>query len=265
MFPTILQQLQQHQEHESMHDEDDPTTSSIQSVPTPSNSPSPPLAHLSPLKSHYPRHPITQPSQHSTLMQILSKPPLHPEPPAAHTRIALARPVHSVSQTQRRHSNHEQDKIKLPTGSNENPYGSINRLQLFHRPSALPPPQSAPEDLRVNKKIARKLSFVEESQAYPLDDNMLNTREQDMSTQETQLILNTIQTKHNNSNNSWHSINNHPLDSLSVGSRGSISGIESNSSSSGGGGGSGGQHECQDCGKVYSTSSNLARHRQTHR
>ena len=27
----------------------------------------------------------------------------------------------------------------------------------------------------------------------------------------------------------------------------------------------GGHHECPDCGKAYSTSSNLARHRQTHR
>ncbi len=39
--------------------------------------------------------------------------------------------------------------------------------------------------------------------------------------------------------------------------------IRSNSDSSGGS--NNGLHECPDCGKCYSTSSNLARHRQTHR
>ena len=82
----------------------------------------------------------------------------------------------------------------------------------------LPPPQTAPEDLRV---VARKIDF-------PI---VTNTTARDDSTGEEDYA-----------------------DSL-----GELPSSRSCSSDIGH------AHECPECGKAYSTSSNLARHRQTHR
>ena len=92
----------------------------------------------------------------------------------------------------------------------------------------LPPPQTAPEDLRV---VARKIEFPivqADSSTTPVGDDLI----------EDELI--------------------EDFDDLG---RESVHSQRSSDSGSG----FPGQHECPDCGKTYSTSSNLARHRQTHR
>ena len=92
----------------------------------------------------------------------------------------------------------------------------------------LPPPQTAPEDLRV---VARKIEFPivqADSSTIPIGDDLI----------EDELI--------------------EDFDDLGTES------VHSQRSSDSGSGFPG-QHECPDCGKTYSTSSNLARHRQTHR
>ena len=83
-----------------------------------------------------------------------------------------------------------------------------------HNFGFLPPPQTAPEDLRV---VAKKIDFPADSSTHSAAGE-LNLELEDSDDQ----------TK----------------DSTGSGS---------------------GHHECPDCGKAYSTSSNLARHRQTHR
>ena len=90
----------------------------------------------------------------------------------------------------------------------------------------LPPPQTAPEDLRV---VARKIEF-------PLVQGADSTAGEDIIEEEDDI---------------------EDFDEMTE----SIHSQRSSDS----GGGFGGQHECPDCGKAYSTSSNLARHRQTHR
>ena len=90
-----------------------------------------------------------------------------------------------------------------------------HRLQQTKPPLALnnfgflPPPQTAPEDLRV---VARKIDFpaLKQSADSTAGEDLLEDFEESL-----------------------------PNDK--------------------------GHHECPDCGKAYSTSSNLARHRQTHR
>ena len=93
----------------------------------------------------------------------------------------------------------------------------------------LPPPQTAPEDLRV---VARKIEFPivqADSSTTPVGVALI---------EDDELI--------------------EDFDELGTES------VHSQRSSDSGSGYPG-QHECPDCGKTYSTSSNLARHRQTHR
>ena len=237
MFPSILQHMQQ-QGAAEMEDEH---PSSIQSVPTPSNSPSPPPAHLSPYK--YPSQNSSQAPRHSTLMEILSKPPLKPQPPMAHNQVSVSSVPLSTSEKVRC-SGLSEEKERSSFCFNNNPYGSVKRLQL-NQPSLvpqLPPPQSVPEDLTINK-IARRLDFKESSQCNEIFRKMNSLSTDNIFTQPEELTFNTVlQT----------SLPLKSVDRNSVESRRSSDSIS-------------GQHECQDCGKIYSTSSNLARHRQTHR
>ena len=218
MFPTILHhfQLQQRSSEEEMN-------SSNSFVPTPSTTPSPPPAHGSPSK--YQAYDSDGRSQHSALMEILNKPPLKPNPPIAHDTLSLPRVATSRSHVQ-----------------NDNPYGSINRLQIprSNPRFELPPPQTAPEDLSVNK-IARKLNFRETS--YGGDRKDIFAKQDSLIPQPQKLLLSNVYKT--------------SLPQISS-NRDSVESRSSESSTVG-------QHECQDCGKVYSTSSNLARHRQTHR
>ena len=96
----------------------------------------------------------------------------------------------------------------------------------------LPPPQTAPEDLRV---VARKIEFPILNKADSTAGDIIETEED---------------------------IGNIPdIDYFDEFATESVHSQRSSDSGSG----FGGQHECPDCGKTYSTSSNLARHRQTHR
>ena len=216
MFPTILHHLQQQQQRTS----DQEVDSSSSFVPTPSTTPSPPPAHSSP--TYCPSHIANERSQTSALMEILNKPPLKPNPPVAHNPFSRS------------------------SALNDNPYGSMNRLQLPQSDAIfeLPPPQTAPEDLSLNK-IARKLNFRDTPQTHKdfFETKDLLTRQNNLTPQPQKVLLDNVFKT---------AIPQSLLDRSSVESRSSES---SNT----------GQHECQDCGKVYSTSSNLARHRQTHR
>ena len=216
MFPTILHHLQQQQQGTSEPEVD----SSSSFVPTPSTTPSPPPAHSSP--TNCPSHILDGRSQTSALVEILNKPPLKPNPPMAHLPLSRT------------------------SALKDNPYGSMNRLQLSHSDAIfeLPPPQTAPEDLSLNK-IARKLNFRDTPQANKdfVETKDLFTRQNNLIPQPQKVLLdNVFQTTM-------------PQSLLH---RSSVESRSSESSNTG-------QHECQDCGKVYSTSSNLARHRQTHR
>ena len=146
---------------------------------TPSNSPSPPPAHISPSV-----HRMTK-------------------PPAAASNLASA-----VST-------------------------AVTAL-AHHNFGFLPPPQTAPEDLRV---VARKIDFPTA-----------------VAVHQAMLPLQSAAAVQADSTNSAGELLNLELeDSDDQDSR------EKDSNESGG------HHECPDCGKAYSTSSNLARHRQTHR
>ena len=237
MFPTLLQHIQQRQQHESNHAIE--SAASVPSVPTPSNTPSPPPAHVSPYSSQSNNTAIA--SQHSALMEILSKPPLKPNPPVAHTKLppsSGSRVTFDVPEY------HDQGKTNSSVVANGNPYGSISRLQLYNERTlnALPPPQTAPEDLSITK-IARKLNFKESYDENYTHEKLNSLTREHLLPQPQQLFLNNVLTT------------TLPLSSSDRNS------VESRSSS----GSCSGHHECQDCGKVYSTSSNLARHRQTHR
>ena len=218
MFPTILHHFQQQQ-----RSSEEEMNSSNSFVPTPSTTPSPPPAHGSPSK--YQAYNSEGRSHNSALMEILNKPPLKPNPPIAHDTLSLPRVTTSRSNVQ-----------------NDNPYGSINRLQIprSNPRFELPPPQTAPEDLSVNK-IARKLNFRETS--YDGERKDIFARQDNLIPQPQKLLLSNVY------KTSLPQISSH---------RDSVESRSSESSTVG-------QHECQDCGKVYSTSSNLARHRQTHR
>ena len=166
-------------------------------------------------------------------MRILSKPTLNQQPPLAHNQLPIAHLTNEFSG-----SNTKTSK----SSDHANNYGVSNRSQFIDTkpmPIQLPPPQSAPEDLSICK-IARKLNFMDSSNENEVLD--FTSRERNLPQPQQLLINSVLQT----------ALPLTSIDRISVESR------SSSSSSSG-------HHECQDCGKVYSTSSNLARHRQTHR
>ena len=165
MFPTILHHLQQQQQRTSEQEVD----SSSSLVPTPSTTPSPPPAHSSP--TNCPPHILDGRSQTSALMEILNKPPLKPNPPMAH------------------------NPLSRPSVLNDNPYGSMNRLQLSHSDAIfeLPPPQTAPEDLSLNK-IARKLNFRDTPQTHKdfVETKDLFTRQNNLTPQPQKVLLDNV-------------------------------------------------------------------------
>lgn len=139
---------------------------------------------------------------------------------AASTRqeMLLAQYLHSRLQG----LHHE---MLTPSNSPSPPPAHISPLQRMTKPlqpygvlDLLPPPQTAPEDLRV---VARKIDFpqVQADTTSPSTAGDLDEMED--------LMAESV--KSSDSGGSHH------------------------------------QHECPECGKCYSTSSNLARHRQTHR
>lgn len=233
MFPSLLQHIQQQKQQEQYDKEQlHKRSASVHSVPTPINTPSPPPAHLSPPNEYQLQNTDPVP-KNSALMRILSKPTLNQRPPLAHNQLPIAHLTNEFSG-----SNTKTSK----SSDHANNYGAINRLQFIDTkpmPIQLPPPQSAPEDLSISK-IARKLNFIDSSNENEVLD--FTSRERNLPQPQQLLINSVLQTAL-------------PLTSIDR-----IS-VESRSSS----GSSSGHHECQDCGKVYSTSSNLARHRQTHR
>ena len=109
-----------------------------------------------------------------------------------------------------------------------NPYGSMARSRL----DLLPPPQTAPEDLRV---VARKIDFPGE--------------EEDCSTgiAASNAVDSTV-ADYDSAGDYADSLGELLPRRNSITDEGLLN-----------------THECPECGKAYSTSSNLARHRQTHR
>ena len=108
-----------------------------------------------------------------------------------------------------------------------NPYGSMARSRL----DLLPPPQTAPEDLRV---VARKIDFP---------------GEEDCSTgiAASNAVDSTV-ADYDSAGDYADSLGELLPRRNSITDEGLLN-----------------AHECPECGKAYSTSSNLARHRQTHR
>lgn len=151
-------------------------------------------------------------------------------PPPAHTS-----PVHSpVVQHLRRSS---MTSSITSSGSATSSPPPAHRSSWMHHPYnsrfVLEPPQNAPEDLRV---IARKIDFQSDSK----------------STSRPDLVQSSMM-KHDPEIGSSEESDGHS-------SQGEISNPFDFRQSS-----RDDVHECSDCGKAYSTSSNLARHRQTHR
>jgi hypothetical protein len=251
MFPTILQHIQQHQQ--TVADNTLESEVSVHSVPTPSNTPSPPPAHLSPFK--YQCRYTEDAPKNSTLMEILSKPPLKPAPPVAH--IHLPRPDVSISKIEGPtcYLDPAANRVKSSFHENKSPYGAITRLQLLKPAHQLPPPQNMPEDLSINK-IARRLNFkdvsYEDEEKVDKQMSIFNRLDRLQQSHHRQILPQQPQEVFLNNVLKTTLLPQIPMDRVSVESRSSE-------------GSSLGQHECQDCGKIYSTSSNLARHRQTHR
>lgn len=104
---------------------------------------------------------------------------------------------------------------------------SVHRMTkpptAHHNFGFLPPPQTAPEDLRV---VARKIDFPSQV-ALHSKPSAVNNAAPDSTAGELELEDQDFALMEKEDK--------------------------------------GGHHECPDCGKAYSTSSNLARHRQTHR
>ncbi len=184
---------------------------------TPSNSPSPPPAHVSPVTC--PAAAISSTANNNTQttrdLLCMRRNKTAIVPPAAHV---ASNPFGLAS----RLNGHLAPVLA----------GNSNLSSPFCPPSQLPA-QSAPEDLRVvgRQKIDFPLAASPAISASTAPDSTGSLGEVDDRGSEY-------------------------ADSL--GGRSSNDGDRTLH-------GEGGHHECQECGKTYSTSSNLARHRQTHR
>ena len=138
---------------------------------------------------------------------------------------AHSSPVHSPVVQHLRRSSIVSSSSMTSSASSTSPPPAHRSSWINHSRLVLDPPQIAPEDLRV---IARKIDFKSD----PISSRQIETPEVGSSEE------------------------GFSDDQLSVGEMTS-SQIRQSARDD--------VHECVDCGKAYSTSSNLARHRQTHR
>ena len=142
-----------------------------------------------------------------------------------------------------------------------------NNLDDLSPIDLLPPPQTAPEDLRV---VARKIEFPIISNKANCDStahHRLNPLALVDSPTHNRLSSQTLvdcSTAAGDIIETEDDIGNIPDIEYFDNEFGTEGSVHSQRLSDDGSG-FGGQHECPDCGKTYSTSSNLARHRQTHR
>jgi len=141
---------------------------------------------------------------------------------------AHSSPVHQdLQQHLRRSSIVSSSSMMSSSSSSPPPPAHRSSWISTHARLVLEPPQIAPEDLRV---IARKIDFKSE----PMSARQIETTTPEVGSSEEGFSD----------------------DQLSVGEM-TTSQIRQSARDD--------VHECVDCGKAYSTSSNLARHRQTHR
>ena len=142
-----------------------------------------------------------------------------------------------------------------------------NNLDDLSPLDLLPPPQTAPEDLRV---VARKIEFpsiISNRANCDSTHHRLNPRALVDSPTHNRLSSQALvdcSTAAGDIIETEDDIGNIPDIEYFDNEFGTEGSVHSQRLSDDGSG-FGGQHECPDCGKTYSTSSNLARHRQTHR